>query len=310
MHNQSRRQFLGTLSATCAGLLLPGASTLATEANPWFKISLAQWSLHRAFRSGAANPVNFANLAKTLFAVEGIEYVNQFYVDSYSQTLTRNLRSQADSEGVESLLMMIDGEGALGAASPAERKQTAARHHRWAQMAKELGCHSIRVNAQSSGNYTEQMQRAADGLRQLAEYCDDLNLNVLVENHGGLSSNGQWLAGVMQLTDHPRIGTLPDFGNFVIDRDSGESYDRYRGVQELMPWARAVSAKSYDFDDRGEAVETDFHRMMEIVRKAGYRGWVGIEYEGNRLSEIEGIRKTLALLRRIQRGDSLATSSR
>lgn len=304
MQNQSRRHFLGTLSATCAGLLLSDASTLAAEPDPWFKISLAQWSLHRAFQNGVANPVNFPRLAKQLFGIEGVEYVNQFYVDRYSAALTRNLRSQADGEGVQSLLIMVDGEGDIGANTDAARKQTVTRHLRWAEMAKELGCHSIRVNAQSQGSYDEQMKKTADGLRQLAEYCGELELDVLVENHGDLSSNGQWLAGVMQLADHPRVGTLPDFGNFVIDRDSGEIYNRYRGVQELMPWARAVSAKSYDFDDRGEAVETDFRRMMEIVRKAGYRGWVGIEYEGNRLSEIEGIGKTLALLHWIQRGDS------
>ena len=297
-----RRQFVKTLAATAAGALLPLGYGIASDATPWFRISLAQWSLHRTFRSGAASPKDFARMAKSLFSIEGVEYVNQFYADDYSDALTRALRSQAESEGVKSLLMMVDGEGQLGADTEAGRKKTVANHHRWAQMARALGCHSIRVNAQSSGSYEEQMKKSADGLHRLAEYCEDLGLNVLVENHGGLSSNGQWLAGVMQLADHPRVGTLPDFGNFTIDRVTRETYDRYRGVQELMPWARAVSAKTCDFDDHGKALQTDFHRMMKIVQDAGYRGWVGIEYEGDRLSEQAGIQRTLALLRDIQQG--------
>ena len=300
MQTLSRRNLLRSAVALSAAALLPVGTAFAGERESWFQISLAQWSLHRAFRNGVANPKNFARLARQLFGVQGIEYVNQFYFDSYSDALIRDLKTQADGEGVRSLLIMVDGEGDLGADSAAGRRQTVARHQRWAQMAKALGCHSIRVNAHSAGTFAEQMRKAADGLHQLAEYCDDLNLNVLVENHGGLSSNGQWLAGVMKLADHPRVGTLPDFGNFVIDRDSGEEYDRYRGVSEMMPWAKAVSAKTHDFDAGGEVVETDYHRMLNIVRDAGYRGWIGVEYEGERLSEIEGIQRTLQLLRRIQ----------
>ncbi|WP_237057346.1 sugar phosphate isomerase/epimerase family protein [Microbulbifer sediminum] len=302
MRNPSRRQFLRTTSVTCAAALLPMGCSQSAEANPWFRISLAQWSLHRTFHSGDAAPEDFPRMARQLFGIDAVEYVNQFYADKLSDTLVNELHKQANGEGVQSLLVMVDGEGQLGAGSKAERRRTVRRHRRWAEMASALGCHSIRVNAQSSGSYDEQMKKAADGLRLLAEDCADLELNILVENHGGLSSNGQWLAGVMALADHPRVGTLPDFGNFVIDRDSGEHYDRYRGVEELMPWAKAVSAKTYDFNAQGEAMETDFQRMMQIVKSAGYRGWVGIEYEGNRLAELEGIRQTRELLKRIQRG--------
>ncbi|SDK55334.1 sugar phosphate isomerase/epimerase family protein [Microbulbifer yueqingensis] len=301
MQDSSRRRFLKAASATCAATLLPLGCSQSGGTEPWFRISLAQWSLHRAFQNGVANPQNFPRLARQLFGIEAVEYVNQFYADSLSDRVIKNLKGQADGEGVQNLLVMVDGEGQLGADTQAERQHTVTRHRRWAEMAKALGCHSIRVNAQSSGSYAEQMKKAADGLRLLAENCADLGLNVLVENHGGLSSNGQWLAGVMELADHPRVGTLPDFGNFTIDRDSGEKYDRYQGVRELMPWAKAVSAKSYDFDNSGNALVTDFPRMLGIVKDAGYRGWVGIEYEGNRLSEFEGIRHTLALLERIRR---------
>jgi sugar phosphate isomerase/epimerase len=155
----------------------------------------------------------------------------------------------------------------------------------------------IRVNAQSKGSYDEQMKLAADGLQRLAEFGGQHRIDVIVENHGGLSSNGQWLTGVMKLVNHPRCGTLPDFGNFRVSQD--EEYDRYKGVAELMPYAKAVSAKSHDFDARGEEIHTDYHKMMKIVLDAGYRGFVGIEYEGDKMSEPDGIRATKKLLERV-----------
>jgi len=175
-------------------------------------------------------------------------------------------------------------------------------HHRWVEAAKELGCHSIRVNAASQGSYEDQISLAADGLRAVTEYGDMHDINVIVENHGGLSSNGAWLASVMKKVDHPRCGTLPDFGNFRLSGD--EWYDRYKGVEELMPFARAVSAKSHDFDANGNETQTDYRRMMKIVLDAGYDGWVGIEYEGSKLTEDEGIMATKVLLERVR--DALA----
>jgi L-ribulose-5-phosphate 3-epimerase len=173
------------------------------------------------------------------------------------------------------------------------RRTTVENHHKWVEAAATLGCATIRVNAESKGTWEEQQKLAADGLRRLTEYGASRNINVIVENHGGLSSNGAWLSGVMKLVDHPRCGTLPDFGNFY-------EYDRYQGVTELMPWAKAVSAKSYDFDARGEETTLDFHRFLRIVTGAGFRGWIGVEYEGNRLPEREGITRTIALLERVR----------
>jgi sugar phosphate isomerase/epimerase len=167
---------------------------------------------------------------------------------------------------------------------------------RWVEAAKYLGCHSIRVNAQSQGTPEEQRELASEGLRRLTEFAAGRDINVIVENHGGLSSTGVWLASVIREVDHPRCGTLPDFGNFQIQED--EWYDRYRGVAELMPFAKAVSAKSHDFDEHGDERHTDYLRMLRIVLDAGYRGYVGIEYEGSEIGEPDGIRKTKALLER------------
>ncbi|MDP6892861.1 MAG: sugar phosphate isomerase/epimerase, partial [Verrucomicrobiota bacterium] len=120
----------------------------------------------------------------------------------------------------------------------------------------------------------------------------------IVENHGGLSSNGAWLSSLMKKINHPRAGTLPDFGNFLIKND--EWYDRYKGVEELMPYAKAVSAKSHEFDADGNEVRTDYLRMMKIVLSHGYNGYVGIEYEGNKVDAYKGIELTKALLEKVR----------
>jgi sugar phosphate isomerase/epimerase len=208
------------------------------------------------------------------------------------------MKLRADGEGVRSLLIMCDNEGSLGDPDEEARATAVENHRKWLEAAKFLGCHSIRVNAASEGSWDEQMKLAADGLRRLAELGDQHELDVIVENHGGLSSNGEWLTGVMELVDHPRSGTLPDFGNFRISE--AEKYDNYQGVSELMPYAKAVSAKSYDFDENGSETDLGYRRLLRIVLDAGYRGYVGIEYEGNRLSEPEGIRATRDLLLQVR----------
>ena len=299
----NRRQFITQSAVAGAALASPSfaSKVLAGEGKP-FKISLAQWSLNRAFFGGDLDVLDFARIARKKFDIGAIEYVNQFYFKTLDDSLVADLRQRADDQGVKSLLIMVDGEGALGDSNDKARRVAVENHHRWADAARALGCHSIRVNASSAGSWDEQMKLAADGLNQLAGYCEKLGLNVLVENHGGLSSNAEWLTGVMKLADNPHVGTLPDFGNFIIDRETGESYDRYQGMAELMPYAKAVSAKSYGFDEEGNETTMDYARILGIVAGAGYHGWVGIEYEGDDHSEEEGIVKTKQLLERI-RGD-------
>ena len=259
----NRRQFITQSAVAGAALASPSFArkVFAGDQKP-FKISLAQWSLNRAFFAGDLDVLDFARIAREKFGIGAIEYVNQFYFKTLSDALVADLRQRVEDQGVESLLIMIDGEGALGDPDSAARRKAVENHHRWADAAHALGCHSIRVNASSSGSWDDQMKLAADGLNQLAGYCEKLGLNVLVENHGGLSSNAEWLTGVMKLADNPRVGTLPDFGNFVIDKETGESYDRYKGMAELMPFAKAVSAKSFEFDEDGNETTMDYARIM------------------------------------------------
>ena len=233
------------------------------------------------------------------YGLDAVEYVNSFFKDKAEDSAyLSELKTRADDQGVKSLLIMCDGEGALGDPDDAARTTAVENHYKWVEAAKYLGCHSIRVNARSEGTPDVQRELAVDGLRRLTEFAAQREINVIVENHGGISSDGAWLSSVMRAIDHPRCGTLPDFGNFRIEE--GVWYDRYQGVAELMPFAKAVSAKSHDFDDQGNEIHTDFLRMMHIVLDSGYRGYVGIEYEGSSVSEPEGVRATKALLEKVR----------
>jgi len=301
----NRRQFIAATGAIGAAVTAPNMlsafQTESRQADPLFKISLAEWSLHRTLRQGKITNLDFPRVTKEEFGIDGVEYVNQFFKDKAEDgKYLADLKKRCEDVGVESVLIMIDGEGALGDADKKKRIAAVNNHHKWVAAAKFLGCHSIRVNAKSGGTYDEQVGRAAEGLASLSEYAKGIGINVIVENHGGLSSNGQWLAQVIRKVNMDNCGTLPDFGNFRTGRDkkSGKDiwYDRYMGMSALMPFAKAVSAKSHDFDENGNETKTDYMKVMQIVLDAGYHGWVGIEYEGGKLGEYEGIKATKKLL--------------
>lgn len=281
----------------------PGADAAAlatsTAQEPWFRISLAEWSLHKALLGGQLDHLDFITETRNTYGIEAVEYVNSFFFErAHDSAYLDLMRERCDDAGVQSLLIMCDREGRLGDPDAAARATAIENHLKWISAAVHLGCHSIRVNAASEGSWEEQSKLAADGLSRLSEHADDHGINVLVENHGGLSSNGAWLAETIRRGDHPRLGTLPDFGNFRVAE--GDWYDIYQGVAELMPFAKAVSAKSHDFDADGNETAKDYLRLLETVRDAGYRGFVGIEYEGSVLSEPDGIMATKALLERVR----------
>lgn len=297
----NRRNFIKRSAAITSGLALSGfgSTLLSGSDNLPFKISLAEWSLHRALHSKKIDHLDFISLTKTEFGLDAVEYVNSFFFDkAQDQKYLNEMKTRADDHDVKSLLIMCDNEGNLGDPDENKRNQAVENHYKWAEAAKFLGCHSIRVNARSEGSWDDQIELAADGLRRLNEFGDSIGINTIVENHGGLSSNGKWLSAVMERVDHSRVGTLPDFGNFRIQSD--EWYDRYQGMKELMPYAKAVSAKSHEFDKKGNETGSDFYRIMNIVLDAGYKGYVGIEYEGSVHTEMEGIRLTNDLLKKIR----------
>lgn len=295
MHTSLRRHFLAGSAAALAMTQLTFAAD-EKKALP-FKISLAEWSLHKTIFGKQLDHLDFAKTAKEDFGIDGVEYVNQFFKDkAKDEKYLGEMKKRCADLGVKSLLIMVDGEGALGDPDETKRTQAVENHYKWVEAAKFLGCHSIRVNAQTDNNKREEgMKWAADGLRRLSEFAKkNGGLNVIVENHGGLSSDGKWLAATIKSVGLENCGTLPDFGNF-------HSYDRYLGVEETMPYAKAVSAKSHDFDADGNETKTDYIKMMKIVLAHKYHGYVGIEYEGSKLPEMDGIRATLKLLQKCQK---------
>lgn len=305
----------GCNSGNPGGEATTAADTTATApAAPkslFFKISLAQWSLHKTLFDKKMDNLDFAATAKTKFGIEGVEYVNQFFADKAKDAAyLAEMNKRAADNGVTQLLIMIDGEGGLAETDKKERNKAVENHYKWVDAAKTLGCHSIRVNAFSSNPSADEAAKAAvEGLGTLGEYAAKVGINVIVENHGGFSSSGAWLSGVMTTIGKPNVGTLPDFGNFCIKRDNKtgnpwegacvEEYDRYKGIGEMMPFAKGVSAKANEFDAQGNCIETDYRKMLPIVKAAGYTGFIGIEYEGQNHSEEEGIRLTKALLEKV-----------
>lgn len=293
---QSRRSFLKEVTLGAAGtLLVPSliSQALAGEKKPFFKISLAEWSLHRTLNGGKLTNMEFPEVAKNTYGIDAVEYVNQFFKDkALDFTYLKELNQRAKDNGVTNVLIMIDGEGSLAHANAASRLQAVENHYKWVEAARFLGCHSIRVNTRGKGTPEAMHAAAVEGLGRLSEFAAQHDINVVVENHGGLSSNGKWLSGVLGEIGMDNCGSLPDFGNFY-------EYDRYQGVTELMPFAKGVSAKTHDFDADGNETQIDYARMLKIVKKAGYRGHIGIEYEGKNLSEHEGIVASKKLLDRL-----------
>lgn len=290
----SRRDFIKTLGLATAGLAIAPNLDLFAGKKKWFEISLAEWSLHRTLRKGELKNIDFPEFAAKKFGIYGVEYVNQFFKDkAQDMTYLKDLKDRAKSNGVTNVLIMVDGEGELAGADETKRKQAVENHYKWIDAAHFLGCKAIRVNAAGKGSKEEMKGRMVESLSTLADYGKKAKINVVVENHGGTSSLGDWLADVLKTVGKKNCGSLPDFGNFY-------EYDRYQGVTDLMPYAKGVSAKSNVFDANGNEAVIDYAKMMEIVKKAGYKGYVGIEYEGKDLSEIDGIIATKALLERFQ----------
>lgn len=315
-----RRAFIKSSSLLSSALLM-GFKTMDDKN---LKLSLSQWALHRAqfgnskedygqwqkwlhagsdaVLKGTLDPLNFPSVAREQFGFEAVEYVNSFFFRK-NENYFKELNKRSDDAGVQNLLIMVDEEGFLGDPDKKERLQVVERHKRWLEAAAILGCHSIRVNAHSMGDKEEQMKLVADGLSKLCDSAETYNLDILIENHGGMSSEPNWLINTIKAADSQNIGTMVDFDNFSYSEnkiwDGEHTYDSYEGVALLMPFAKSVSAKSYAFDVQGNETKIDFVKMMEIVKKSGFEGYVSVEYEGHDLSENDGIEATKKLLQRL-----------
>ena len=300
-----RRNFLSvTLTAGIASSVFPSTNFVKFNSIENLKISLAQWSLNKSIKNGKLPILDFAKKARS-FDIEGIEFVSGLYTRDTDilermsmNSLAKELIKRSDDHGIDNVLFMIDNQGDLASSNKNERFQAIDNHKRWIDLSAEIGCKTMRVNLNGEKDLNKWTKNSVKSLTALNKYNE--NINVVVENHGGLSSSGKYLSNVMSKVKLENCGTLPDFGNFCMNGspwgNCTEMYDRYLGTEELMPYAHAVSAKSYDFDDEGNETSIDYERMMEIVKRSGYQGYVGIEYEGNRLGEDDGIIATKKLL--------------
>lgn len=313
MADMARRSFIRQLlwgaGALAARPSLEARGIGAAEAR--IEISLAEWSLHRAIHGGKLDHLDFPAVAKKEFGISAVEYVNGFFgsgktdfrVAAKSSAYLKELLTRSKEAGVVNHLLMVDEEGPLAQAKDEARLAAVENHKKWIEAAKVLGCKTVRVNLHGEGSADEKKAASVDSLGRLSEFAGTMKINVVVENHGGETSNGAWLADVVRQVARDNVGTLPDFGNFCISHPWGTTqdgcedlYDRYKGVAELMPYAKGVSAKTYDFDAAGEQPLMDYKRLIGLVKAAGYKGYIGIEFEGNTQPEDEGIRRTKALL--------------
>jgi sugar phosphate isomerase/epimerase len=297
----SRRRFLKEAGIVIASVsMLPGG-VWASDKGPFFEISLAEWSLHRAIEKGEIINLDFPVIAQKEFGISIVEYVSRFFKDEVKdKSYLNELNKRAEDNSVRNNLIMVGGEGDLGEANTEKRKQAVENHYKWIEAAKYLGCKTIRTNAYGKGSKEEVAKALTDGMGMLCEFAAKADINVVIENHGGYSSDAGWLTRIMKDIGMPNAGILPDFGNFCIKKDDKgkciKSYDRYEGIKKLMPYAKGISAKSYDFDNNGDETTIDYVKMMKIIKKSGFRGAIGIEYEGTRLSEFDGIKLTKKLL--------------
>ena len=295
-----------TIASAFIGITPLEILSASTNNKDQLKISLAQWSLNKAIKSGELSPLDFAKKARS-FDIDAIEYVSGLYTNHTDtlkkismQKLSKELLKRSDDYGIENVLIMIDSQGSLASSNKKERLKAIDNHKKWIDFSYEIGCETMRVNLSGETKLDRWTENSIKSLTELSDY--NKNINVVVENHGGLSSNGKYLSNVMSEVNIDNCGTLPDFGNFCIDgspRACNEWYDIYKGVEELMPYAHAVSAKSYDFNDSGNETKIDYSKMIDIVKKAGYSGYIGIEYEGSRMSEDDGIIATKKLLEKL-----------
>jgi sugar phosphate isomerase/epimerase len=310
-----RRTFLKQASITAGGFALANTLSsfdmLSLEGKKYdFKISLAEWSLHKALFSGSISNLDFPEVAKKQYGFEAVEYVNQFFKDkAKDSTYLKQLDQRCKDNGVKSVLIMIDGEGPLADKDNTNREKAIENHYKWVEASKLLGGHAIRVNLHGEGNENEWHSAAVKSLTKLTEFATKLDMTILAENHGGFSSSAKLMVDVIKEVNHPQCRTMVDFANFCVRREKGdlyespcvEWYDKYKGVEELLPYAKGVSAKTFDFNAEGNESKTDFTRMLKLVKAVGYQGYVGVEYEGERLSEPEGIKASKLLLEKIRK---------
>ena len=296
MSSVTRREFIGSTIAAGAlagagNMSLPGKAAAADRPTK-DDISLAAWSLVREFREGKWKNLDLPRICREDFGINGLEFVNSFF-ELPTERYLNQLKKNAAEHGVTLVLIMVDGEGNMSAMEKKERMQAALNHRKWVDIAASLGCHAIRCNVGGPSKDYDQdtMKRAADSFGNLVEYASQYPLNVILENHGGASSNPDMMIGLMKAINSPNFGTLPDFGNIY-------EFDRYESIRKLVAYAKGISVKT-KFKPNGTHPDYDLEKLLKICMEEGYHGFYGIEQESPDANSWQAVRWSKAVIDRV-----------
>ena len=298
----SRRKFLkNTFSVFSTTLLAPNLFAKKIDKSK-MDIGLQMYSFAPLIMQGKFDLLGFPDLVKNTYGINGAEYWSiPFMGRENDKDFLNDLKRRSDDIGVDNLIILVDDidiktmqSGPSLASSNKNDRDTAIDYHKkWVDVAKNIGCHSIRINLRSEEENDQKiLENSSESISKLIEFSKQDNISIVIENHGGITGDADWLVSLMKNVDSKHLGTLPDFGtyNFCIKRGNlnfqslsencEDQYDKYLGVKKLMPYAKGVSAKSHEFDKDGEELSTNYSRMIKIISESNYKGYITIEYEG------------------------------
>ena len=298
----SRRKFLkNTFSVFSTTLLAPNLFAKKIDKSK-MDIGLQMYSFAPLIMQGKFDLLGFPDLVKNTYGINGAEYWSiPFMGRENDRDFLNDLKRRSDDNGVDNLIILVDDidiktmqSGPSLASSNKNDRDTAIDYHKkWVDVAKNIGCHSIRINLRSEEENDQKiLENSSESISKLIEFSKQDIISIVIENHGGITGDADWLVSLMKNVDSKHLGTLPDFGtyNFCIKRGNlnfqslsencEDQYDKYLGVKKLMPYAKGVSAKSHEFDKDGEELSTNYSRMIKIISESNYKGYITIEYEG------------------------------
>ena len=286
MNEISRRSFIEkTMVMGAAGLVTPSAlgSAVSSPTPRMIKddISLAQWALVDEVKSGKWKTLDFPSVARKDFGLNGIEFVNTLF-EVPTEGYLRRLKKNAEDNNVTMVLIMVDDEGDGCSTTKEERKQFDINHRKWIDIAHFLGCTAIRTNCRGPKNISkdEALKHSVETYQMLLEYAAPAKISVLIENHGGVSNDADWMVSLIKEVNSLYFGSYPDW------RQPSADFDNIDYLVKMLPFAGGMSY-------RNQPTEELTAKMINISKDGGYRGWYGIESSGR-----DAIKKGIELLKK------------
>jgi L-ribulose-5-phosphate 3-epimerase len=281
MEKTSRRGFFEkSILLGAAGLLTPSLFAWQNKKSdplriPKNGISLAQWALVEEVRAGKWKTLDFPRIAREDFGIDGIEFVNTLFESPTTMNYLNTMKKNAADHGVTCVLIMCDAEGDACAPTKETRRQFEINHRKWIDAAQYLGCHSIRINCigPKNVNKEEALKWSAETCSMMMEYAIPAGISVLIENHGGVSNDADFMVALMKEVNSRYLGILPDW------RQPGGDFDNVEFLRKTLPYAGGMSF-------RNQPTEELTARMIKLAHETGFRGWYGIESSGREAVKI------------------------